>query len=139
MERRGEHRYKGCLRNKSSFFPSREIRLEGWLANFRPDSQELGETDLRLLTRFLGGPSAQVEDFLQQHLGAGAQGKTSRWLAWSRVELVRCAEGKKTGGGNTKEAAFQGTDHCLRREAGLGWKRAAENLAEGVNPEEGSN
>ena len=97
MERRGEHRYKGCLRNKSSFFPSREIRLEGWLANFRPDSQELGETDLRLLTRFLGGPSAQVEDFLQQHLGAGAQGKTSRWLAWSRVELVRCAEGKKTG------------------------------------------
>lgn len=111
-----------ALRIKGSFFLSREIRLEGWLANFRPDSQELGETDLRLLTRLLAGPSAQVEDFLQQHLGVGAQGKTSWWLAWSRVGwsgVLRARRRAKGRGGTTGQAAFQGTDPCLRREGGL--------------------
>lgn len=53
--------------------------------------------------------------------------------------MLRARRRAKGRGGNTREAAFQGTDHCLRREGGLGWKQAAENLAEGVNPEEGSN
>lgn len=124
MGRHGEHRYKGCLRNKGSFFPSREIRLEGWLANFRPDSQKLGETGLRLLTRLPVGPSAWLEDPLQQHSGAGAQGEkqmaglVQAGQSWSGV--LRARRWAKGRGGNTGEAAFQGTDHWREWRAWAG-------------------
>ena len=109
--------------------------MAGKLQTWQP---EAGGDRLKATDQTSSGPICTAGRCPLAALRSGGPGREADgWPGPGRAELVRCAEGKKMG----KRARWEywrgsiSRDWPLEGMEGLGWKRGAENLAEGVNPE----